>query len=450
MANNIGYTFGSKPDYTVGNIVLTAGSKDFTVTGGANLQTANILPGYTILHPNGKILVIATVASATSGTLLDNCPTDCGGTIRTLIRYQSEGSSLSAAVRDLLSGINSGLLSSMSSLAMTEGKIIVGDATAGTVKAVTLNTDNVPQSTNNQYVTVAQKAKLDNLYSAANTWTGVNTFSNALISNSVNPIQSTDSLGNKFFLRFAGNQLYLLFGSPADTSFNALRPFRIDAASGLVTMRNGLEVSGSTSLTSVNSTGTLTAATAVVTGSLNASAANLTNLFIGLTASFPATNAPAGWLKANGALVSRTSYPLLWAFAQSSGALLSEANWNKGQQGCFSVGDGSTTFRLPDLRGMFMRGLDDGRGIDVNRTIGTEQGDAIRNITGNLASVGGVAFAVSPTGAFAVQDTTQYITAAREIAGYQAGVTFNASRVVPTANENRPRNTALLVCIRHQ
>ncbi|EPU2804899.1 phage tail protein, partial [Escherichia coli] len=40
------------------------------------------------------------------------------------------------------------------------------------------------------------------------------------------------------------------------------------------------------------------------------------------------------------------------------------------------------TNKLPDLRGEFIRGWDDGRGVDTGRGILSAQGDAIRNITG--------------------------------------------------------------------
>lgn len=94
---------------------------------------------------------------------------------------------------------------------------------------------------------------------------------------------------------------------------------------------------------------------------------------VGAIVYFPAVNAPAGFIKANGALLSRTTYADLWAFAQASGNLAaSDGVWEVGQ---FSPGDGSTTFRIPDLRGEHVRGWDDGRGVDSGRSIGTAQGD---------------------------------------------------------------------------
>jgi microcystin-dependent protein len=85
------------------------------------------------------------------------------------------------------------------------------------------------------------------------------------------------------------------------------------------------------------------------------------------------TSARAGWLKLNGTLLSRTAYPALWAYAQASGALVTESQWNSNSWGCFSSGDGASTFRIPDLRGEHIRSWDDGRGADANRAIGTFQ-----------------------------------------------------------------------------
>ncbi|MBB5469164.1 hypothetical protein HDG32_005311 [Paraburkholderia sp. CI2] len=87
----------------------------------------------------------------------------------------------------------------------------------------------------------------------------------------------------------------------------------------------------------------------------------------------PRTSARAGYLKANGAELRRADYPALWAYAQASGALVDENKWSGGNWGCFSAGDGATTFRIPELRGESIRCWDDGRGIDASRSIGSWQ-----------------------------------------------------------------------------
>ena len=81
--------------------------------------------------------------------------------------------------------------------------------------------------------------------------------------------------------------------------------------------------------------------------------------------------APTGWLVANGAAVSRSVYATLFSAIGTA----------------YGVGDGSTTFNLPDGRGVFFRGLDGGRGLDSGRTIGSFQSDALASHTHDIAGV---------------------------------------------------------------
>ena len=81
---------------------------------------------------------------------------------------------------------------------------------------------------------------------------------------------------------------------------------------------------------------------------------------------------PTGWMRMNGTLLSRVLFPELWAHVQVVGAV-SEADWAAGRQGWFSSGDGSTTFRIPLVGAEFIRALDDGRGVDIARLIGSTQ-----------------------------------------------------------------------------
>src|SRR5262245_20388174 len=70
------------------------------------------------------------------------------------------------------------------------------------------------------------------------------------------------------------------------------------------------------------------------------------------TVVYHAKNAPpSGFVKCNGAAISRTTYALLFAEIGTT----------------FGVGDGSTTFNVPEIRGEFIRGWDDSRGVDSGR-----------------------------------------------------------------------------------
>lgn len=154
----------------------------------------------------------------------------------------------------------------------------------------------------------------------------------------------------------------------------------------------------------------------------------------GMVVYFAGQTAPTGWLKANGAAVSRTLYANLFAAIGTT----------------YGAGDGSTTFNLPDMRGEFIRGWDDGRGVDAGRVLGSAQSDAIRNITGSAAAY--IHDADHATqGALSVTDKAQrglvwQLNPANF--GVLAKLNFNAAAAVPTAAENRPRNVAQLGIIK--
>ncbi|MEL5805110.1 tail fiber protein [Escherichia coli] len=104
---------------------------------------------------------------------------------------------------------------------------------------------------------------------------------------------------------------------------------------------------------------------------------------------------------------------------------------------------------LPDLRGEFIRGWDDGRGVDTGRVLLSSQGDAIRNITaGDIRVMRTGANNTAPTGAFssAADNLVTSVGPGGSVPLYSVG--FDASRVVPTANENRPRNIAFNYIVR--
>lgn len=154
---------------------------------------------------------------------------------------------------------------------------------------------------------------------------------------------------------------------------------------------------------------------------------------------FAGRNAPTGWLKANGAAVSRTTYAALFAAIGTT----------------YGAGDGRNTFNLPDLRAEFLRGWDDGRGIDSGRAFGSAQSDAIRNIKGSLEALYGsqrYTLYTKAEGAFTTDSddgaNTTFRSSTDDHAHRQKRVVFDASRSVPTADENRPRNIALLACIK--
>jgi microcystin-dependent protein len=85
----------------------------------------------------------------------------------------------------------------------------------------------------------------------------------------------------------------------------------------------------------------------------------------GAVQAFAMNAVPTGWLKCNGAAVSRTTYADLFDAIGTT----------------YGTGNGTTTFTLPDLRGSFVRGLDESRGVDTARTLGTTQTGANQSHT---------------------------------------------------------------------
>lgn len=126
---------------------------------------------------------------------------------------------------------------------------------------------------------------------------------------------------------------------------------------------------------------------------------------------------PTGFLKANGAAVSRTTYSALFA---AIGTI-------------YGSGDGSSTFNLPDIRGEFVRGWDDGRGVDAGRAIGTAQADDFE------AHTHGVAEGIVSGGSGSTYTSGDDLT--NSVAGYSTSQSTGGA-------ETRPRNISLLALIK--
>jgi microcystin-dependent protein len=88
----------------------------------------------------------------------------------------------------------------------------------------------------------------------------------------------------------------------------------------------------------------------------------------GTVISFAGSTAPEGWMLCDGAAISRTQYAALFA---AIGTL-------------WGVGDGSTTFNLPDLEGRFLRGADNGAAVDPNAGTRVPLGSGVANGVGSL------------------------------------------------------------------
>ncbi|MBC7420182.1 MAG: tail fiber protein [Bdellovibrio sp.] len=138
-----------------------------------------------------------------------------------------------------------------------------------------------------------------------------------------------------------------------------------------------------------------------------------------------------GYIAANGAAVSRATYAaLLTAMGKMYG-----------------VGNGSTTFNLPDYRGYFLRGWDNSAGIDPDAGTRTNRGDGTTG--NNVGTKQGDAFG-SPTHSQGAGTQIYGGPSMIAMAGDgTAGGTVGGTTYASGGNETRPKNINVLYCVKY-
>lgn len=182
--------------------------------------------------------------------------------------------------------------------------------------------------------------------------------------------------------------------------------------------------------------------------------------FIGSIAAFGTDVVPAGWLECDGSAVNQSTYSSLygvigtkWVTAWASGQSITANQYRKNAAGAVyqAVGSGTTSgsdlesdsevswnlvsvFEVPDLRGEFLRGWDNTRGVDSSRTFASAQSEEFKSHYHNwVVNRGGN----SGTGRLlAVGDSHNY-----------GDVSINTDSRGGT--ETRPRNISVMYCIKH-
>lgn len=147
----------------------------------------------------------------------------------------------------------------------------------------------------------------------------------------------------------------------------------------------------------------------------------------GTSIDFAGSVAPAGFLKENGAAVSRATYARLFAVIGTT----------------YGAGNGSTTFNLPDSRGEVFRGLDEGRGVDPGRGLGSVQLDQVQGMAYQLQ------WGQGTTGVgYSGNDLRKYSAAytADQVSGPVSDGVNGTPRI---GAETRMRNVARLKCIKY-
>jgi phage-related tail fiber protein len=161
--------------------------------------------------------------------------------------------------------------------------------------------------------------------------------------------------------------------------------------------------------------------------------AKASSLPVGSMVAFPAGDIPPGFLEADGSKHSAAQYPALAAHLGTT--------FNKGDEG-------AGYFRLPDSRGEFLRGWDNGRGVDAGRALGSAQADAFKEHRhlGGVGSVWGGSvdpFVYGRTDVDTPGQANSFVTESASTGVNSQGYTSKAGD-----SETRPRNLAVMWCIK--
>lgn len=157
---------------------------------------------------------------------------------------------------------------------------------------------------------------------------------------------------------------------------------------------------------------------------------------VGSVTAFAMNSAPSGWLAADGSAVSRNIYARLFS---RIGTL-------------YGPGDGSTTFNLPDMRGEFIRGVDNGRSADPLRVFGSSQvGTIVGGYDDNNEEAN--------SGLLIGHNSNKYGSDPVDLANYGVSSVYytvgstlgigSISNAPYFYSVTRPRNIALLYCIKY-
>ena len=138
---------------------------------------------------------------------------------------------------------------------------------------------------------------------------------------------------------------------------------------------------------------------------------------VGSVTLYANVSSPSGWLECDGSAVNRSVYPELFSVIGTA----------------FGSGDSSTTFNLPDLRGEFVRGWDNNRGLDNGRSFASVQSDLVGSHRHEIEA----------------QRSRDDNTGGNKVAAMDSGTDQSNIRTeFSTGAETRPRNVALMYIIK--
>jgi len=216
---------------------------------------------------------------------------------------------------------------------------------------------------------------------------------------------------------------YMVPGTYNFTSSNS-----VSSSYALTSSYSLTNLTSSYSLTNVSSSYSLTSSFA--TSALTAS--YIRNLYvdavpIGTVMPFASSTAPTNWFECRGQEISTTAYSSLYSIIGTS--------FNNGAE---AVGN----FRLPNLQGEFVRGWDNSRGVDSGRAFASLQLDALQGHYHGLYGSNG-------SGGSSVEISSNGVPPSTNTDKVLSPVTDGTNGTPRTGSESRPRNIALMYCIKY-
>lgn len=234
------------------------------------------------------------------------------------------------------------------------------------------------------------------------------------------PIRTTNINGVSGYAITVGVPVGQVFAVNGSTSLAGAT----NTLAGNLTVGGTANITGNTVMTGDLSVG----GNIVITGSNNI-------MPTGAVMLFAMAGVATGWAKCNGVAVSRTSptYSALFAVIGTT----------------YGAGDGVSTFNLPELRGEFIRGWDDGRGVDTSRALGStqiQQLESHKHIASNNDCISYTTINGTGTGNY-----NSWCDTNGAASGAGAALTGDGTHPEQTADlgvETRPRNVAMQYCIK--
>lgn len=203
----------------------------------------------------------------------------------------------------------------------------------------------------------------------------------------------------------SGDPDKVVSGAEIDNEFNAI-------ASAVTSKADKVPASTTNNLASLDANGNLKDSSESVSSIITQA-----RLPSGSVTMFAGANAPSGFLECDGSNISRSTFSDLFNAIGTT----------------FGSGNGTTTFGLPDLRGEFVRGWDNARGVDSGRSFGSFQDHSLEDHFHNVSSRSFEPFITGTGASHALSSGTRSTT---------SPLGANVS------DETRPRNIALMYIIK--